>query len=101
MSQIKKRKEPLEFSSSIFSALLGQTSKSGIVLESWQCAHFNSFPDIAIGPRFDGNIEENPDSTEWINFDFTVRIPKNFLMIYKRGINIIILFILVTVNAEL
>ena len=62
MSQIKKRKEPLEFSSSIFSALLGQTSKSGIVLESWQCAHFNSFPDIAIGPRFDGNIEEIPNS---------------------------------------
>ena len=29
-------------------------------------------PDFEILPRFDGDIEENPDSTEWIDFYITV-----------------------------
>ena len=51
---------------------LGQISKSGTVLKSTRSQLFKTVPDFEIWPRFDGDIEENPDSTEWIDFYITV-----------------------------
>ena len=58
--------------SSISPSNLGQISKSGTVLKSTRSQLFKTVPDFEIWPRFDGDIEENPDSTEWIDSDFTV-----------------------------
>ena len=49
---------------------LGQISKSGTVLKSWEHVDFKT--DFEIWPRFDGEIKEKPNPTEWIDFDFTV-----------------------------
>ena len=62
--------------SSISPSNLGQISKSGTVLKSWELADFKTVPDFDIWPRFDGEIEENPDPTEWIDFYFTVLLLK-------------------------
>ena len=51
---------------------LGQISKSGTVLKSWERVDFKTVPDFEIWPRFDGEIEEKPNPTEWIDSDFTV-----------------------------
>ena len=58
--------------SSISPSNLGQISKSGTVLKSWECVDFKTAPDFEIWPRFDGEIEEKPDPTEWIDFEVTV-----------------------------
>ena len=42
--------------------IVGQISKSGTVLKSWECADFKTVPDFGIWPRFDGeNLEINTD----------------------------------------
>ena len=43
--------------------MVGQISKSGTVLESWEPADFKTVPDFGIWPRFDGeNKEINTDA---------------------------------------
>ena len=37
--------------------IVGQISKSGTVLESWEHADFKTVPDFEIWARFDGDIE--------------------------------------------
>ena len=41
-------------------------------MKSTRSQLFKTIPDIEIWPRFDGEIEENPDPTEWIDLNFTV-----------------------------
>ena len=64
--------------SSISPSNLGQISKSGTVLKSWERVDFKTVPDFEIWPRFDGEIEEKPDPTEWIDSDFTVLHKNDF-----------------------
>ena len=58
--------------SSISPSNLGQISKSGTVLKSWECVDFKTVPDFGIWPRFDREIEEKPDPTLQIGFNFAV-----------------------------
>ena len=68
--------------SSISPSNLGQISKSGTVLKSWERVDFKTVPDFEIWPRFDGEIEEKPDPTEWIDSDFTVWFTSTLKIVY-------------------
>ena len=52
-------KHPLCLLSQFSQLIVGQMSKSGTVLESWECADFKTVPDFEIWARFDGEMEEN------------------------------------------
>ena len=52
------RKHPQCLLSQFSQLIVGQMSKSGTVLESWERADFKTVPDFEIWARFDGEIEE-------------------------------------------
>ena len=58
--------------SSVSPSNLGQISKSGTVLKSWERVDFKTVPDFGIWPRFDGEIEEKPDPIVQSGFNFAV-----------------------------
>ena len=47
-------------------------SRDAIASKNWDRVNFKTIPDFEIWPRCDGEIEEKPNQTEWIAFDFTV-----------------------------